>query len=180
MWSYDELVELRQSERLREQIGETVWASRHAQCQAAIGTLADRLSEARPDVAVLIGNDQMEVFRDGFIPALCVLNGASLVSQPNEEGPHEAGFVFRQLMHEAAIPSVPVLLNTFYPPNQPSLKRCFEFGRVIACAVASWDSRARVALIASGDLSHFVVDYVPCYRSEAGTGNAMGFARWSA
>ena len=22
------------------------------------------------------------------------------------------------------------------------------------------------------------VDYVPCYRSEAGTGNAMGFAYW--
>jgi 3-O-methylgallate 3,4-dioxygenase len=25
-----------------------------------------------------------------------------------------------------------------------------------------------------------VVDYVPCYRSEAGTGNAMGFAYWRA
>ncbi len=23
-----------------------------------------------------------------------------------------------------------------------------------------------------------VVDYVPCYRSSAGTGNAMGFVRW--
>jgi 3-O-methylgallate 3,4-dioxygenase len=23
-----------------------------------------------------------------------------------------------------------------------------------------------------------VVDYVPCYRSEAGTGNAMGFVHW--
>jgi 3-O-methylgallate 3,4-dioxygenase len=23
-----------------------------------------------------------------------------------------------------------------------------------------------------------LVDYVPCYRSEAGTGNAMGFAYW--
>jgi hypothetical protein len=22
------------------------------------------------------------------------------------------------------------------------------------------------------------VDYVPCYRTEAGTGNAMGFALW--
>lgn len=25
-----------------------------------------------------------------------------------------------------------------------------------------------------------VVDYVPCYRSEAGTGNAMGFVYWRA
>jgi hypothetical protein len=24
-----------------------------------------------------------------------------------------------------------------------------------------------------------LVDYVPCYRSEAGTGNAMGFACWA-
>jgi hypothetical protein len=23
-----------------------------------------------------------------------------------------------------------------------------------------------------------LVDYVPCYRSEAGTGNAMGFVHW--
>ena len=30
------------------------------------------------------------------------------------------------------------------------------------------------------DLSYrpTVVDYVPCYRSEAGTGNAMGFVYW--
>ena len=25
-----------------------------------------------------------------------------------------------------------------------------------------------------------IVDYVPCYRSEAGTGNAMGFVYWKA
>ena len=25
-----------------------------------------------------------------------------------------------------------------------------------------------------------MVDYVPCYRSEAGTGNAMGFVHWHA
>jgi hypothetical protein len=24
-----------------------------------------------------------------------------------------------------------------------------------------------------------LLDYVPCYRSEAGTGNAMAFATWS-
>jgi len=27
-------------------------------------------------------------------------------------------------------------------------------------------------------LSMRLVDYVPCYRSEAGTGSAMGFAEW--
>ena len=24
-----------------------------------------------------------------------------------------------------------------------------------------------------------LIDYIPCYRSEAGTGNAMAFALWS-
>jgi len=39
-------------------------------------------------------------------------------------------------------------------------------------------------VVASGGLSHFMVDeelvdYQPCYRSEAGTGNAMGFVTWA-
>jgi len=29
-------------------------------------------------------------------------------------------------------------------------------------------------------LTPHIVDYVPCYRSEAGTGNAMGFVYWKA
>ncbi|MGD8323519.1 MAG: protocatechuate 3,4-dioxygenase [Gammaproteobacteria bacterium] len=290
MWSFDELVEMRQDELLNEQISEQVWANRHARCQTAIDALARRLAEARADVAIIFGNDQMEAFRGGLIPALCVFNGESLVSKPmsaqrlaqlpqgvrssipgyipetgatyaaypelgnrivaaavaggfdvatmnrlpHEETPHAFGFVYRRLMHDAPMPSVPILLNTFYPPNQPPLRRCFDFGGMVARAVSSWESDARVALIASGGLSHFVIDesldqavldalgtgdiaalerlgearfqdgsseiknwiplagamteigfrmavidYVPCYRSEAGTGNAMGFASWS-
>ena len=32
---------------------------------------------------------------------------------------------------------------------------------------------------AGNGLAFNMVDYVPCYRSEAGTGNAMGFAYWA-
>jgi 3-O-methylgallate 3,4-dioxygenase len=32
--------------------------------------------------------------------------------------------------------------------------------------------------MAEAGLKMSLVDYVPCYRSEAGTGSAMGFARW--
>jgi hypothetical protein len=32
--------------------------------------------------------------------------------------------------------------------------------------------------MAEAGLKMDVIDYVPCYRSEAGTGSAMGFARW--
>jgi 3-O-methylgallate 3,4-dioxygenase len=33
--------------------------------------------------------------------------------------------------------------------------------------------------MAEAGLTMNLVDYVPCYRSEAGTGSAMGFAHWS-
>jgi len=32
--------------------------------------------------------------------------------------------------------------------------------------------------MAQAGLTMKLLDYVPCYRSEAGTGSAMGFARW--
>jgi 3-O-methylgallate 3,4-dioxygenase len=126
---------------------------------------------------------------------------------------------------------VPVFVNTYYPPNVPSAARCYELGRALRRAVESWPGTARVAVIASGGLSHFVVDeeldsrvlsgitgrdagilgsltrdqmrsgtseilnwivaagalenlsatvldYVPGYRTPAGTGAGMAFARW--
>ena len=153
----------------------------------------------------------------------------------NHEGAigHAFHYVYRRLMNNEVIPNVPVFMNTYYPPNQPTVKRCFQLGRAIRKAIEAWDSPKRVALVASGGLSHFVieedldnqildglkhndeakltelpnirfnsgtseirnwitlagamaddgltmklVDYVPCYRSEAGTGCAMGFAEW--
>ena len=155
----------------------------------------------------------------------------------NANGPisvgHAVQFIYRRILRDRPVPLVPIFLNTFYPPNQPSPRRCFEFGRSIGRAIAAWDSNKRVAVCASGGLTHFVIDeafdarilkaflandmgaicaqpnalfqsgtsetknwitaagilaetrlrmnlydYVPCYRSEAGTGNAMGFAVW--
>jgi 3-O-methylgallate 3,4-dioxygenase len=126
------------------------------------------------------------------------------------------------------------MLNTYYPPNQPTLRRCYALGQAMRRAIESWPSDKRVALFASGGLSHFVVDekldravldamlrddaealtgfpeemmvsgtseirnwvtvagavsgsgldmeivdYVPLYRSEAGTGLGAGFAQWT-
>jgi len=146
---------------------------------------------------------------------------------------HAFGYVYRRIMNDEVVPNVPVYINTFYPPSQPTLKRCYDFGKALRRAIESWDSDKTVAVIASGGLSHFVVeedvdhefldallsedeksitglpldyynggtsearnwiatagamagtglhpkliDYVPCYRSEGGTGNAMGFVQW--
>ena len=288
-WTFDELVAERRDENLARQITPDVWRSRHAACRRAIDELARVFDEVRPDLAVIVGNDQMEIFDDSLIPAFSVLWGdqiinsmysdermarlppgipesvpghippggavypavaglgrhiieqamadgfdvASMKKLPRDETPHAFGFVYRQIMKDAVIPSVPVVINTFYPPNQPRVQRCYDFGKSIVRAIRSWDSPARVALFASGGLTHFVidesvdqvfidamrsrsitsvaalgepifqagtsemknwvpvagamaelgfamtlVDYVPCYRSLAGTGNAMCFAHW--
>jgi 3-O-methylgallate 3,4-dioxygenase len=71
---------------------------------------------------------------------------------------HAWAFVVRRIMNERYIPFVPVTINACYPPNQPSAKRCYEFGRAIARAVASWGPNKTVAVIGSGGLSHYVVD----------------------
>ncbi|MGH2543887.1 MAG: extradiol ring-cleavage dioxygenase, partial [Ardenticatenaceae bacterium] len=145
---------------------------------------------------------------------------------------HAYGFVYRRIMQGNIIPVVPVMVNTYHAPNQPTLNRCYQLGREIRDAVESLPSDIRVGIIASGGLSHFVIDeemdgtvmkalregdddtlvslprerlnsgtseirnwitmagaseglshrwsdYVPSYRSPAGTGCAMGFGIWS-
>jgi hypothetical protein len=146
---------------------------------------------------------------------------------------HAFTFVRLRLMGDRVIPIIPVMLNTYFPPNQPTAARCFALGRAIRDAVAAWPPDLRVGVVASGGLSHFVVDeeldqqvlsgiktndadalgrlpesklqsgsseiknwivaagalgdlnfelidYVPGYRSAAGTGCGMAFARWTA
>ena len=53
---------------------------------------------------------------------------------------------------------VPVFLNTYYPPNQPTPRRCYKFGEAIREAVESWPGDVRIGIVGSGGLSHFVVD----------------------
>ena len=72
--------------------------------------------------------------------------------------PHAYSFVYHQIMGDNPPPHVPVLFNLFYPPTQPSMARCIEFGRVLREAIAAWPEDIRVAVIASGGLTHFVND----------------------
>jgi Catalytic LigB subunit of aromatic ring-opening dioxygenase len=153
---------------------------------------------------------------------------------PTAVVPHAYGFIYHQIMQDQVPPNVPILMNTFYPPNQPSMRRSIQFGKALLAAIQSWQSDQTVALIASGGLSHFVcdeqldatflkyfesydfeglaqidnnsyqsgtsevklyvpvmvaaaqlgfemnlVDYVPVYRTEAGTGEGFGFMYWT-
>lgn len=72
--------------------------------------------------------------------------------------PHAFGFVYTRLLGGHVLPNIPVFINTFYPPNQPTLERCISFGRALARVVTSWGSDFRVGVVASGGLSHYVVD----------------------
>jgi hypothetical protein len=150
--------------------------------------------------------------------------------------PHGWGFVYQQILGGGpTVPVVPVFVNTFWEPNPPSAARCYDFGLALGQAIASYPEDLRVGVVASGGLSHMVVDedldrdfleavtkgdrafmdalpaavlrsgtsemrnwivtaaamtatslqarlvdYQPCYRSEAGTGCAMGFMVWEA
>jgi len=151
--------------------------------------------------------------------------------KPEQGMSHSFGYVYYKMLGETPIPIIPVSINTYYPPNQISPTRAFRLGQAIREAVATWPEDIKVAVIATGGLSHFVVDeafdkafldvmangtaddhgalplkklqsgnsefrcwsalagavttmqmelvdYVPCYRSPAGTGCAMAFAIW--
>ena len=164
----------------------------------------------------------------------------SAKQRANERGTigvgHAVGFVYRRILKDRPVPVIPILLNTYFPPNQPTAKRCYEFGKSIGRAITNWNgpnADKRVAICASGGISHFVIDedfdqrmltaiknrdiktifaephnmfrsgtsetknwitvagildqtklqmnlidYVPSYRSEGGTGCGMAFATW--
>lgn len=71
---------------------------------------------------------------------------------------HAYSFVHRRYMPTGPIPIVAVMLNTYYPPNQPSPRRCFELGAAIRELILSFPEDLRVGVMASGGLSHFLVN----------------------
>ena len=169
----------------------------------------------------------------GHVGASGYLPSFDRTTEPRRQGlPHAYSFVVKRLMDNNPVPIVPVIQNTFYPPNQVTPKRCYALGKALREAIEAWEGVARVALVASGGLSHFVVDeevdrmaldammakdaeglrnlprhrlysgnsetmnwvtiagglehldmdlldYVPVYRSPAGTGGGWGFAQWT-
>jgi Catalytic LigB subunit of aromatic ring-opening dioxygenase. len=79
-WTFDQLVEARKAENLGKQIELPVWRERHAACRKALGQLAAVFAEVKPDVAVIVGNDQKEIFRDAYTPAISVFYGKTIVN----------------------------------------------------------------------------------------------------
>jgi hypothetical protein len=91
------------------------------------------------------------VARDFDITAMQALTGDQF------EG-HAYSFIHRRFMPKGPIPIVPVILNTYYPPNQPSPRRCLDLGVAIRELVETYPENIRVGILASGGLSHFLVN----------------------
>ncbi|MGH7832920.1 MAG: extradiol ring-cleavage dioxygenase [Candidatus Binatia bacterium] len=71
---------------------------------------------------------------------------------------HAFSFLYRRIWPGGTLPMVPMMVNTYYPPNQPTPKRCYAFGQAVRKAIESWNSDQRVVVIASGGLSHVILD----------------------
>jgi 3-O-methylgallate 3,4-dioxygenase len=79
------------------------------------------------------------------------------LAEDRSEG-HAFSYVHRFCMDQVPVPIVPLFLNAYYPPNQPSPARCYALGEALARAVSLYPCEARIGVMASGGLSHFVVD----------------------
>jgi hypothetical protein len=210
--NFSELLQARAKEQLEAHVTHEVWTSKQQGCERAIAALGQSLAQAAPDVVLIVGDDQRELFYEDSMPALAIFwgeriecnptitktthpsiaaahrdqfgeepewypvasaLGKHLVEQMMVEGfdvaqfirqaqgrtiGHAFTFVRRRVMKENLFPILPVTVNTYYPPNQPTAARCYAFGRALGRAIESWDGAKKVAIVASGGLSHFVVD----------------------
>lgn len=52
--------------------------TKHARCMRAFDVLRAKLSESRPDVVIIFGDDQLEQFGFGNLPAFCVFAGEQI------------------------------------------------------------------------------------------------------
>lgn len=84
---------------------------------------------------------------------------AQSVRRPRERGVgHAFGFPVERIFDKQR-PIVPVMLNTFFPPNQPTPARCLKLGEALRQAIESFgDDSIKVAVMASGGLSHHLID----------------------
>jgi OH-DDVA oxygenase len=75
---------------------------------------------------------------------------------------HAFGFYYHRLLNEfrdtPGMATLPIYINTFFAPNQPTLWRCLDFGKAIGRAIGDWDADVRVGIAASGGFSHFVIE----------------------
>ncbi|MEA2641600.1 MAG: hypothetical protein QOF51_2994 [Chloroflexota bacterium] len=279
---------------MEDELTDATLRSRLDACASHRDALADVLARAKPDVVLVVGDDQHEQFRDNLMPMFCVYRGENAevvrkhgsregdglwkaqrldeiqndvvdrlaVPRDHPAAPelanhlidflrdeeidvascaqlkpeiglgHAFTFMYEFMLPHGDIPMVPFMINTFFPPNQPTPRRCYAVGQALRRAIEAWDRDVTVGIVASGGLSHTIIDeeidrmtvdailekdaaaltslprerlnlgtseirnwitvagamepmtpqligdYIPAYRSPAGTGCGMAFAYW--
>src|SRR5436305_10711577 len=68
--------------RLTSQLNPAVWQAKWDRCQQGIAWVAQRLYEVNPDVLIVVGDDQEELFSDYNSPALLVYWGDEVLNTP--------------------------------------------------------------------------------------------------
>jgi hypothetical protein len=87
------------------------------------------------------------------------IGSAARVDDPKTLGfGHAYGFVAERIFRGREVPIVPVMLNTYFPPNAPTPRRCYNLGMAIKESLEAIPMDLRVAVVGSGGLSHFIVE----------------------
>jgi 2,3-dihydroxyphenylpropionate 1,2-dioxygenase len=152
--------------------------------ETAFAALRADMEQARPDVLIVVANDQFVNFFWNNIPTFFVTTaeevkgqftrhkfhyrnhkdlGRAIVRQGMQQGidfsygehvelQHTQVVPLYFLLREPKIPILPIYVNTWVDPV-PSPRRCYQVGELIR-KVAD-DSKERVAILATGGLSHF-------------------------
>jgi len=152
---------------------------------AAMQELGKVLDDTKPDAIVFLGSDHVETFSVTCIPSFAIIAGSRAVARfagreyklpvhremaedllnklvvehefdvaysEDAELGHAFAVPFEYIIGTRDIPIVPFFTNVYVPPL-PTPKRCAALGRAIAHVISG--RRERVALVASGGMSHF-------------------------
>ena len=81
-YSYDELMSGVDRAVIEKELADDRMATRYTACQQGIATLGATLEEKAPDIVVMIGDDQLEMFNEGNMPAMLVYWGDTIRNVP--------------------------------------------------------------------------------------------------
>jgi 2,3-dihydroxyphenylpropionate 1,2-dioxygenase len=155
------------------------------QAGAAMRELGKVLDETRPDAILFFGSDHVETFSVTCVPTFAIIAGSRAMAKfagrehtlpvhrdlaedilnklvvdhdfdmaysEDAELGHAFSIPFEYVIGDRDIPVVPFFTNVYMPPL-PTPRRCAALGKAVADIVKG--RKERVAVIASGGMSHF-------------------------
>lgn len=155
------------------------------QAGAAMQELGKVLDETKPDAIIFLGADHVETFSVSCVPTFAIVAGSRAIAKfaghefnlpihrdmaedilnklvteksfdmaysEDAELGHAFAVPFEYVIGKRDIPIIPFFTNVYVPPL-PTPRRCAAFGKAIADIVKG--RKERVAIIASGGMSHF-------------------------